>query len=209
MPGVGGLRLEYSDATFDGMPVQNVTRPSGGGTGDRATGKQEVGVRFNLPAGVTFNVLGVSMPVCKIGSPGALRFRLYQGTTLLGTTFDTPAADVVSSVGEMYTGYFSSPVSIVSTNQPFRVVMSDATAADANTAGYNGALLTWENDANSLLLKPMNGSLQKTVTADNTAAPPSFTDTSTDVLPFALLLDTGGELTGGGGGTTRPLVFGG
>lgn len=208
-PGVGGLRLEYSDATFDGVPMQAATRPQSGTTGDRAFGKQEVGARFNIPSGATWNVRGVWMPLFKTGSPGALRFRIYQGVTLLGTTIDIPAANILSSGnGDTYAAYFSSAITLVSTNNPYRVVMSDATAADANTAGYNSWLSTWENDANSLALKPMNGTLQKTITADNTASPVVFTDTSTDILPFALLLDTAGELTGASGVGASPIGLG-
>lgn len=200
-PGAGGPRLEFSDSTYDGMPFQSIVRPASGTTANRAFGTQEVGVRFNIPSGVTYNVKGVGMFLNKTSTPGDLRFRLYQGTTLLGTTNPIAAADVSSTlVGDWFTAYFSSPISIISTNNPFRVVMGDATAGDGNTVGYNPALYTLENDAGSLGLKPMNGTLQKTITADNTASPVVFSDTATDIIPFALLMDTAGELTASGGG---------
>jgi hypothetical protein len=184
------------------LPIQASTRPSNGTTGDRGFGKSEVGVRFNIPSGATWNVRGGWFPLLKTGTPGALRFRLYQGVTLLATSTSIPAANVVTSVGEGYTAFFSSAQTLSSANNPYRFVFGDATAADTNTSGYNAPVYTWDSDASSLTLKPMNGTLQKTITADNTASPVVFTDTSTDVLPFALLLDTvGGELTASGGGT--------
>lgn len=210
--GVAGPRLEYSDATFDGLPAQAVTRPTSGGTADRAFGKQEVGVRFNVPSGATYNVRGIWFPLAKISTPGALRFRLYRGTTLLDTTYTIAAANVTTSVGDGYTAFFAAPIAISSANNPFRAVFGDATAGDTNAVGYNGVLLNWDPDATSLTMKPMDGSLQKTITADNTAAPPVFTDTNTDVLAFALLLDTGGYLTasgGGGGMLVHPGMSGG
>ncbi len=205
---VAGLRLQYSDGTYEGSPIQNSVRPASGSTADRAFGTQEVGVRFSVPAGVTFNTITIGFPLIKTSTPGGLFFKLYQGATLLGTTWTIPAANVTATVGDWYYASFSSAQPIVSTNQPFRVTFGDATGADTNTKGYNSEVVTWENDANSLALKPMNGTLQKTITADNTANPVVFTDTSTDVLPFAMLLDTGGELTSAGG-TSGGFVFGG
>jgi hypothetical protein len=197
--GVGGLRIDYTDSTFDGMPVQTSLRPSSGTSTNRATGKQEIGVRFNLPANVTYNVIGIWFPAIKVGSPGNLKFRLYQGSTLLATTYDIPANNIPTSVGDGYAAYFSSAQAIISTNNPFRVTMVDATAADASTAGYDTMLYTWDSDSSSLTLKPMDGTLQKTKTTDNTASPPTFTDTSTDIIPFALILASSGEFTAAGG----------
>ncbi len=199
--GVAGVRLEYTDATFDGIPAQDAVRPGTVTTADRAFGKSEVGVRFNLPANATYNVRGLAFMLSKTSTPGDLRFRLYQGVTLLATTYAIPATSVTTgTAGDWYTGYFSAPQSIVSTNNPFRVVIGDATAADANTVGYNPQLITIENDASSLALKPMNGTLQKTITADNTANPVVFVDTATDIMPFAMLLDSAGEFTAGASG---------
>ncbi len=203
---VGGPRIGYSDSTYEGFPAGACTTPGSGATADRAFGKSEVGVKFNVPAGVTYNILGVWFMVSKTSTPGALRFRLYQGVTLLGTTNGIAAASVATSPGECYTDYFSTPISVVSTNQPFRVVMGDATSGDTNTAGYNGQIFTFENDANSLALKPMNGTLSKTITSDNTANPVVFTDTTTDILSFELLMDTNGELTPGSSGVPMSRI---
>jgi hypothetical protein len=209
--GATGLRLEYTDGTFEGLPVQTGVRPSTSAVGDRAFGKSEVGVRFNLPSGATFNVLMAGFPLIKVSTPGDLRFRLYQGVTLLATSAAIPAADVTTATGDWYFASFPSAQAVVSTSQPFRLTFGDATAADANTKGYNAQVYTFDGDANSLALKPMNGSVQKTVTADNTAAPVVFTDTAADVIPFALLLSTNGELTAAGGGVTptRGIITGG
>lgn len=209
--GVAGLRVGYSDGTYDGLPLQNSTRPSSGASADRATGKQEAGVAFSLPAGAKYNVRGVWMPACKFGSPGSLRFKLYNGTALLGTTNDIPAASVVTSIGDGYRALFPSAVQIdPSAMTTLRLTMCDANAADASTAGYNGLLFTFDADGPSMLLKPLDGTCKKTVTADGTASPPAFTDTNTDVLAFALLMDSvSGELSPSGGGSSSARVIGG
>ena len=208
---VAGIRVGFSDTTYDGMPIQNSIRSSSGTTADRTFGKQETGIRFNVPAGVTLNVRGVWMPLTRFGTPGNLRFRIYQGVTLLGTTNAIPFGNVATTAPEGYTAYFPSSLALVSTSQPYRVVMSDATAADTSANGYSSVVTTWENAAASLALKPMNATLQKTITTDNTASPVVFTDTATDTMPFALLLDTLGEFTAaaGGGGIIRVTMNGG
>lgn len=199
---VAGPRLGYSDSTFDGLPAQSSTRPGSGATGDATFGKQEAGVKFTIPTGCTFNCRGIWMIVGKTGTPGNLAFRIYQGTTLLGTTYAIPAANVSTvNTGDGYYAEFSSPIALTNANSPYRVTMNDATSGDANTSRYNAQLYTWDSDSNSLALKPVNGTLQETVTTDNTAAPPVFTDTSTNVMPFLLVGDTvSGEFTASGGG---------
>lgn len=210
MNGVGGFRLGFSDSTYAGFPSSGSTRPSSSsGTADGSFGKQEAGVRFNLPAGITFNVRGAWMPVVKNGTPGNLSFKLWQGSTLLAQTAAVPAANVTSALpGDAYCAYFSSAQAISSAGNPYRLTFADTTAADTSSNRYNSFLVSWDGDANSQTLKPMAGSLQETVTADNTASPPVFTDTPTNLFPFALLLDTGGPFTGGGGAVSPIIVSG-
>lgn len=199
--GVAGPRIGYSDATYDGLPASDMSRAGNQSSGDRAYGKQEVGVKFSVPANAAFRIIGIAFQLQKVSTPGALRFRLYQGTTLLGTTHSIAAANVTTAnAGDWYTAFFASPISIVSTNNPFRAVFGDATSGDASTVGYQPPLITIDSDSNSQALKPMNGTLSKTVCVDNTAV--SFTDTTTQIMPFVLLLDTGGEFTAAGGSST-------
>lgn len=199
--GVGGMRLGFSDSTYDGLPIESLTAPNGGAAGDRATGKQEAGVVFNVPANMIFNCRGAWMIARQVATPGNLVFKLYQGTTLLASAYAIPVANVTTAnSGDGYTAFFSSAQRLSSANNPYRLTMSDSNTADASTVGYNSNLYTWDSDANSLALKPMDGSLQETVTLDGTLSPPTFTDTNTSLFPFALLGDTSGEFTSTGGG---------
>ncbi len=198
---VAGIRLQFTDSTYDGFPLQVSTRAGSAATGDTAFGKAEVGVKFNVPANATFNLRGISFLLNKLSTPGSLRMRLYQGVTLIATTNAIPAASVTTATaGDWYTAYFSSAQQLSSANNPYRVVFGDATSGDTNSTSYRPEVATIDSDSNSLTLKPMNGSLQKTITADNTASPVVFADTNTDMIPFALLLDTSGEFAAASGG---------
>jgi len=198
--GTLGMRLGFSDSTYDGTPVQNLTRANAVGSGDRASGKQACGVRFNVPSGATLNVRGAWFVVARNGAPGSLVYKLYSGTTLLGTTYGIGQANVTSTTGDLLAAYFPSALALSAAGNPYRLVMADSNTADASTLWYGAPLVAWDSDASSLALKPLDGTLQETVTTDYTAGPPVFTDTSTNVIPFGLLLDTLGEFTAGGGG---------
>jgi hypothetical protein len=211
MPVVAGPRLQYSDSTYDGMPVSAITRPGSVATGDSTFGVQEVGAKFNVPSGCTFNCRGAWMCAGKTGTPGTLSYKLYQGTTLLATTaYSVPAANVSSvNNGDFYYLEFSSPVALSHGNGPYRLTMVDGTAGDASTNRYSPLLYTWDSDSNSQTLKPLDGTLSETVTTNNAAVPPVFTDTTTSCIPFMLVGDTvSGEFTSSGGGA-GPLVIGG
>jgi len=201
---VMGPRLGYSDGTYDGMPVSGLTRPTNALTTDSSFGKQEAGVKFNVPANMKFNCKAVWFNMCKVGSPGNLTFKIYQGTTLLATSLAIPAGIIGGSTNDTWTAYFASPVQLTSANNPYRLTMVDATSADTSTNRYCLNIANWDTDSNSLPLKPMDGSLTETMTTDNTAGPPVFTDTAGNVAPFLLFGDTSGEFTstGGGGGAT-------
>ncbi len=198
-----GPRLEFSDGTFAGMPVSDVNRPSGAASGFMAFGKQEVGVKITLPTNASLNIAGLAFGLAKTGTPGAVRFRLYDGTTLLGTTQSIPVANITSN-NLFYVAYFSSPIAVTASTV-LRAVVGDATSGDTSSNGYGIGIYTVENDSNSKLLKPFGGSMSFTKCTDNTAV--SFTETDTAFVPMALLLDTNGEFnsSGGGGLAGNPL----
>jgi hypothetical protein len=212
---VGGPRLEYSDGTFDGLPMQSCSRPSSGGTADRVFGTQEVGVAFSLPGHVKYNLRAAWFVVAKTSTPGSLYFKVYNGNSLLGSSAAIPAGNITSSTnGEGYRAYFASPIVLDPVSMSvIRVTMADATTSDANTKGYNGQLYTFDTNTNSLNLKPMNGTLRKTITTNGTVGSPTFTDTNADIMSFALSLDTLGEFTslsgGGTGGVSKNRIIGG
>jgi len=199
-PAVMGIRLGYNDATYDGVPISSYVRPSAAVAADRATGKQGVGAKFNVPANARFNVRGAWMLLARNSTPGAMAFKLYQGTTLLGTSNPIASADITGTAGDIICTYFPSAVTISSANNPHRLLLIDTATGDATTAYVGTAVAVWDADSNSTPLTPMNGTLQETRTTDYTAAPPTFTDVANNVVPFGLFLDTAGEFAAAGGG---------
>ncbi len=182
-----GWRVQYSDGTYDGVPVSAVaTIAAASGT----TGTRAVGVQFVTPPNAVLNVRGALMMFAKTSTPGNAVLKLYNGTTLLGTTLTIPAGNI--SGNRMYGSFFSSAI-VVQPGTTLNLVLCDLTTGDANTKAYVQNIYTVDNDANSFALMPFEGTLRLTTTTDYTAAPPSFSTDQTQVVPFALILDSTGE----------------
>lgn len=186
---VAGYRVGYSDGSYDGLPASN----SASGT-DLAFGSTEAGVKFTSPLNGVLNVSGLAFLTNKTASPtGNLRFRLYNNTSLLATTAGVIPAANVTATGWYY-GYFSS-TQVIQPGTVLRASISDD-AADSSSACYrSGSEYTVDTDVNSLALMPFGGTLQRSGLSGGT-----WTDTSANILPFALLLDSTGEFGVGGGG---------
>ena len=196
-PNIGCI-LGFSDATYGGVLITNATRPGNVTTTDRIFGKQEVGALFSLPIHAKYNVIGVGMVLSRTSTPGNLQLRLYNGTTLVDTSFAITSAQVTTgSGGDSYYGFFPTVHTIDCTAAcTVRVTGNDATSGDANTVGYNPTWITIPNEAPALALAPMNGTLQETKTTDNTVGPPAtWTQTATNAVAAWLILDTNGEFT--------------
>lgn len=179
---VFGLRLDFSDGTAAGEPVNsaNLTASANGVFGSR-----ELGVTFTNPGNAVWNVRGIGMYVGKVGAPpGNVRFRLYQDTTLLATSTVIPPGNIVSGFVLYVFAYFGAAVPI-RPGATVRAVIGTDGAGDAanyfNTTEYNIA-----NDPVAEALFPF--SLHKSF-FDGSA----WTDTVTVVTPVALLLDSNGE----------------
>lgn len=203
--GVLGWRIEYADG-FQGGALHNRLT---GGTADAVYDKREQGALFTTPATGNFVVCGVAAFMHKQGTPTrALRFRLYQGVTLVATTGVIPVANVTASY-ELF-AFFSTAVTLT-TNTAYRVVASVAYegSGDGDTNNYFRVVtMAIEDDANSRALMPLRG-WQKTYTADASAAPVEFAETATDVPCIALLLDSDtAEISAAASGGGVP-VFGG
>lgn len=193
-------RIEFNNGTFFGFPVESVASTTAA-SGERVYASRELGVKFTTPANASLKVIGVAMRVGKTGSPtGDCRFRIYQDTTLVATTGVVPLGNITSGV-LMYPLYFTSTQSL-SASTSYRVVISETTNSDASTNYYYTTKMTWENNANSLNLKPMNGTLQRTYYDGS-----SWTDTSTEVCEFMLILDPSGEFASTGSGATNYAYF--
>jgi len=206
--GTAGLFIGYSDGSYDGLAVSDISGGAAGTGGVYAN--RESGVVFTTPANAKLNVRGISFFVAYAGTPtGSVRYRLYEGTTLLATTSTMGLANLTS--GSWNALYFSSTQTL-SPSTVYRAVLSETSQSDSSTNFYRVYEYTIKNDANAKAVLPFGGTLKQTYTADATANPPVFTDVDTKIVPFALILDTDGEFaaSGGGGGLlTHPGMTGG
>lgn len=179
--GAVGVRLGFSDSTYDGTPFSNIVQgPSGVGV----YSTNEHGSQFTTPAGVILNVAGISMPVVKTGTPtGNPVFKLYTGASpsLQATTNALVTADVLTSINN-HQAYFSTPYAL----QPSTVTtvtLAETAQGDASANRFNSVQYTVENDANSRALMSFGGMVQAyfsgTWATDNTL-----------LVPVGLILDS-------------------
>lgn len=190
-----GIRIEYSDGSFEGTPFQAF-----GSTAQASSvfANREVGNVFTSFANSSMNVRGIAFYLSKTGTPtGLLRFRLYNNTTLLGTTNSIAVSNV--SANMWIPAYFTSVIAIPANTANIRAVISETTQSDTNTNCFRPFEYTIDNDANSRTLMAFDGTCFKTTTTDSTATPPVFSDTNTAIVPFCLILDTTGEFASTGG----------
>lgn len=201
---VSGLFVGYSDGggSYAGLALNSI---NAAGSTTRVYSNRESGVMFTTPANVKLNVRGVAFMAAPNGTPtGLLRYRLYQGTTLVATTASIGAV-ANATAGSFPILYFSSTQTLEPATS-YRVVLSETTQADAFTNSYSTYEYNIANDANARAVLPFGGTLQQTYTTDATGSPPTFVDVNTVICPFALILDTDGPFTApaaaGGGGTS-------
>lgn len=206
---IAGYRLEFTDGTFDGLPVQDVTVvPS---AADRVYGTREIGVRFTADPGSRLNVRGVAFYTTSGGAPtGDLRLRLYSGAapTLIDTSIVVPKGNFVAGSNQWITAYLPT-TRLITGGTVIRAVISETSNADTSTNFYGlPTPFRIEDDANSKALTPFGGTLQKTY-FDGT----NWTETDTMIYPFALLLDTDAPFAAvvatGGSGISRSRIMGG
>jgi hypothetical protein len=183
----GGWRLAYADGTYDGSPFS-----TSGSSADQVYAARESGVKFTTPPNAVVNVRGLAFGLASNnGSPtGGVWFRLYNGTTLLATT-NTIASGNVNAQG-WYESCFSA-AQVIQPGTVLRATFGDAGGGDSSSNYYRGTELTIDSDAHSLALMPFEGTAQKTYLNS------TWTDTTTGIFPFALLLDVTGEFGASGG----------
>jgi hypothetical protein len=186
----GGLRLEFNDGTFYGAPVHTMT---GIAAASGVFGTREYGARFTTPLGTQMRITGIGALIVKTGTPTqAMRFRLYEGATLVATTNTIPQVLVTNN--GYHSAYFSS-IQTLKANTLYRIVVSEVSQSDTSANVYRPYTYTIENDANSKALFPWGW--QRTETADATANPVVWTDTDTDIPIIYMTVDssTNGEFS--------------
>lgn len=185
-----GFRLEFAGGTFKGIAASDATAAV---VGFGVYADREAGAKFTTPGNARLNVTGLTFLVSKTATPSAgLRFRLYQGTTLLATTFILPQVNV--GAGFWNTAYFAAPV-VLEPNTSYRIVMGEDTNADASTIRYNLYEYTLENNADSKALMPFGGTWQRTYWNGATWA-----DDDTAAPAAGLILESDAPFVASGGG---------
>lgn len=191
---ITGWRIEFSDGTFMGEPISNVTTT----TGDYVYAAREVGVMLTTPPNATINIIGVAFSVARVGSTqGSLRFRLYTGNsatpTLLATTPLIPRLNLAST-STWTVAYFATPQTVTG-GTVLRAVWGNSSGGGDTSNAYLSTTYTIDNTAASKALYSLGGvGFQKTLSTDGI----TFAETDTSLFPFALILDTNGEFTATG-----------
>ncbi len=183
--GVGCQRIDYLDGTSDGAPFLQVSFPA---TGIEVYDTRELGSLFTLPPNVAPLVRGIAIAQLKAGTPaGSMRFRLYQDTTLLGTTATIPVGRVTNVIagGDALKLWFATPISVPA-GATVRLTVSTTTGGDASNY-YAPVLSQISNDATSKALLPFQagGGIVSTYFNGSTWA-----QDSTLIPQMALVLDS-------------------
>lgn len=186
--GAAGMRIGFSDGTFAGLPISAQNKDSTNQIYDT----REAGVYFTTPSTYpTMNVAGISFSINWSGTkPANLRYRLYAGTSLVATTQTANDEDIVA---DGWVPLYFSSIQTLSPNTLYRVVAGAVTGGSSGNA-YNLNGYTWDSDADSTAMLPYG--LRGTYYNGS-----SWAESSTQVYPFAVLLDTGstGPFTTSGG----------
>jgi hypothetical protein len=146
---------------------------------------------FTVPMGGRYRVRGATAVIAKTGTPtGELRFRIYQGTTLLGTTTTIPQGTIVTP--QWMIAYLTTPITLIP-GLSYRLVIGVTTGGtSANYFRlYNIGI---HDNATSKALGVFGGSWKKTYSTDGS----SWTETDTLWPMIGMVLDSDQEVENSG-----------
>lgn len=187
-----GIRIQYSDGTYEGTPITNVASCA-----TRLFGTQEFGTTFTTPAGVTLNVSSIAFWVRRLGSPGNLTLKLYNNATVIASA-TIPSNQVMNDQGRIYTVRFA-PVA-VSGGTKLRVVGATSGGDSSNAYFIQSGEWSVENSAASRALLPFGG-IAETACSGSCTTSGNWTDTNTKFITFGIGLSVSGEFNCGSGGS--------
>lgn len=190
--------IGYSDGTWDGITI---TQISNSGAADRIYASSQTGVLFTTPANTTLKVAGAVFVPGRIGSPvNGIHYNLYQGTSLLASSYSASSVTVNTTQG--YMPLYFATVQTLAANTNYRLTMAqDGGTASSSSNGYFTSEYTIVND--TMTRTGFMWNAQKTEFNGST-----WTDTGTTELPWALIADTNGEFAASAGtGGTKGFTF--
>jgi hypothetical protein len=181
----GMMMLEFSDGSFDGIPIYALVQVSPVGVG--IYGARELGNLITTPLNATLNIKGFGLGVAvESGSPtGNLRGRLYNDTTLLATSQEVYTPSQLT--GSTFVEFTFATVQAVAGGSTLRFVFGETTQSDTSGNRFNATYWDIKNTADARGLLPFGGSMKQTY-LDGT-----WTEDSTKLIPGYLRLDTDGE----------------
>lgn len=188
--GAGQFRIEFSDASFFGVPIYNSVRPADNtGSGESVYSTREVGNKFTTPSDAKIRISGIGCWVYKNNTPTAdIRFGLWTGVASPTNIAYTATLPVNQISGQGFVNLPFATVQELTAATAYRITMGRTTQSDTSSNTVTVGRDTWENDANSLLLKPMGGTLSKTYFDGAT-----WTDTTTQTVWCTPYLQYGDE----------------
>lgn len=184
--GTLSYRLEFSDGSFDGFPVETAVTSQGASEG--VYGTRELGILFTTPNDAKLKVIGSRMVIGKVSSPTFdMRMRIYSGGTSTPTLVATSSAVSVVpfSTSSLSCIFFFSSVLELDANATYRLVLGAVSGGDSSNYARS-FYMTFQNVAASTDLLPFNGTMKQTYSTDGV----TFTETDARALPYQLLLDS-------------------
>jgi hypothetical protein len=179
-----GIIIVYDTSTvaqYDGVALNVITTEST----DKTYSNLEVGVKFTTPTNGKFRVIGATFFIFRNGTPtGNLRYRLYNGTSLVDTTVSTVGNGNTGNGVAQWISLFFSSTNVLDSNTVYRLTISESTQSDSSSNYYSTYAYTVGTDTGYSSLLPFNGTLQKTAYNGS-----SWTDTSSIIYPFGLILE--------------------
>lgn len=181
--GLFPLVLEFSDSTYFGLPMAERLRAAddNGTFGVYAT--RERGSKITTPANAKMIVKCLTFQTAKVNAPtGAMRYRIYQDTTLIDTT-----ATVATWPGNTPL-CFTTPVTLLPSTV-YRFVVSETTQADSSTDRIGVTYFpSISATAAYQELKPFGSA-----TAGTYYNGATWSDLTTEYVPFVMTLEKNGE----------------
>lgn len=196
--GTAGVFLSYDTSgtpTYDGFALNTI----GLATAVPVYSTREYGVIFTTPSTGNFKVAGATFLVYRNLNPtGNVVYKIYEGTTLLGTTYALPLSNTSNGISSWVTLHFASTLTLAP-NTSHRVVIAETTNSDSSSNYYTTYRYTLSTATGVRTVLPFNNTLQQTYYDGS-----SWTEDSGFILPFGLVFDVDAEIasSGGGGGST-------
>ena len=188
----------FSDSTNSGTRILAFTTAS-----DIAGAAKEWGMAFTTPTGGKLKVKGGTFQAAAYGTVPIKTsvFKIYKGTSLVATSVASNVTGGANPVA-VVSAWFDAEVALDS-GTLYRITLAvPSVNGTTNYMGCNG-IITVEDSVLAKSLKPFNGSVSYTTTANSGT---SFTDTDTKFPCYGIMLDPANEIDPGSQPNSDPGI---